>query len=350
MKKKTPRLTKNDQNTTVLFIWEVPEYLKNYLSTNLEPYPQVKLVFPLPASEEVFLDLAPEADIIVGWRSSKELLQVAKKLKLFINPGAGIKHHIEPFRELNRSRKVQLANGHGNSYFTAQHAVALLLTLTNKIICHHEWMKNGQWRKDDADAQSLPLRFRKIGLLGYGNINQNIHQFLSGFNVEFSILRNDWSKQATPLPTPAKKYVFSELHSFLKEIDILVIAIPETSQTIGLIKLEELELLGNESLLVNIARGSIIEETSLYIALRDKVIAGAAIDVWYNYNPEPDAQNRKYPFTQPFHTLENIVLSPHRGASPMNDLLRWNEVIENLKRFSRGETEFLNVVDLEKEY
>ncbi|MFX0063407.1 MAG: NAD(P)-dependent oxidoreductase [Candidatus Hermodarchaeota archaeon] len=338
------------KNTKVLFIWDVPDQLKEYLTTNLEMLPLVKLLFPSPASEEVFLDLAQEADIIVGWRPTKELLERAEKLALFINPGAGIRHHIEPFRELNRTRTVLLANGHGNTYFTAQHAVALLLTLMNKVVCHHNWMKAGQWRKGDAEARSIPLRFRKIGLLGYGHINQKVHQFLSGFNVEFSILRRNWKKQTSNLPTPAKKYVPAEMHSFLTEIDILIVAVPETSATIGLIQMEELRLLGTEGLIVNVSRGSVIDEASLFTALKEKIIAGAAIDVWYDYRPEPDEEGKKYPYSKPFHMLDNIVLSPHRGASPMNDLLRWNEVIENIQRFATGKRSFLNIVNLDNEY
>ncbi|MFX1253997.1 MAG: NAD(P)-dependent oxidoreductase [Promethearchaeota archaeon] len=338
------------KNTTVLFIWDVPDRLKDYLTTNLKTFSSVKLLFPSPASEEVFLELAPEADIIVGWQPTKELLETAEKLTLFINPGAGIRHHIEPFRALNRSRTVLLANGHGNTYFTAQHAVALLLTLMNKVVCHHNWMKEGQWRKGDTDARSIPLRFRKVGLLGYGHINHKVHQFLSGFNVEFSILRRDWKKQTSKLLIPAKKYVPADLHSFLSEIDILIVAVPETSATIGLIQMDELRLLGAEGLIVNVSRGSVIDEASLFTALKEKIIAGAAIDVWYDYRPEPDEEGKKYPYSKPFHTLDNIVLSPHRGASPMNDLLRWNEVIENIRCFATGNKRFLNIVNLENEY
>ncbi|MHA1220792.1 MAG: NAD(P)-dependent oxidoreductase, partial [Candidatus Heimdallarchaeota archaeon] len=112
----------------------------------------------------------------------------------------------------------------------------------------------------------------------------------------------------------------------------------------------ELKLLGTNGLLVTVARGEVLDEESLYLALKTKAIAGAAIDVWYNYRPETDVQGRKFPFNYPFYELDNVILSPHRGASPMSDLRRWNEVIDNISRFSRGETKFLNIVDLEHEY
>ncbi|MFW9922006.1 MAG: NAD(P)-dependent oxidoreductase, partial [Candidatus Thorarchaeota archaeon] len=112
----------------------------------------------------------------------------------------------------------------------------------------------------------------------------------------------------------------------------------------------ELELLGENGLLVTVARGEVINEKDFYEVLRDKKIAGAAIDVWYNYRPEPDELGRKFPSNYPFYELDNVILSPHRGASPMSDLRRWNEVIENINRFSLGESKFLNEVDLELEY
>ena len=176
----------------VLFIWDVPERLREYIKEGLSDTKGIELVFPSLISEEVLLELSSNAEIMIGWRPSEGLLENAPKLKLFINPGAGILHHIERFRELNKTRKVTLVNGHGNSYFTAQHAVALLLTLMNNVIRHHTWMVNGRWRTGDKEAKSIPLRRRKIGLLGYGAINSKVHKFLSGFNVEFSILKRTW--------------------------------------------------------------------------------------------------------------------------------------------------------------
>jgi len=339
------------KDVTVLCIFDVREELRDYLVKGLEKYPQVKLFFPENTDPETFLKLAPEADIIIGWRPTEELLNEAQKLRLFINPGVGVQHLTELFSKITRDRKITLVNGHGNTYFTAQHVVALLLSLTNKIIPHHTWMQEGQWRKGDADAKSTPLREREIGLLGYGAINTKVHKFLAGFDVNFHILKRDWKRKRTEsYPTPITKYSEDELPKFLETIDTLIVAVPLTTKTKGLLGKKELELLGSEGLLVTVARGEVIEEESFYRALKNKIIAGAAIDVWYDYRPEADSSGKKFPTKYPFHELENVILSPHRGASPMSDLRRWNEVIENISRFTRGETNFLNVVDLENEY
>lgn len=335
--------------TTVLFIWQPNELLKKYLKNGVNDLP-VELVFPPDTAQDTYMRLAPHADIIVGWRPAKELLNAADSLSLFINPGAGVQHLIDLFKEVDQTRNITLVNGHGNAYFTAQHAVALLLALTNKVICHHNWIVQGKWRMGDKDAASVPFRDRKIGLLGYGHVNKNVHKFFSGFDVEFSAIRRDWSKQKEKLPAPLKKYEYSELHLFLRNSDIVIVSVPLTSLTKGMIKKKELELLGPSGLLVNVARGPVIDEHSLYQALKIRTIAGAALDVWYNYTPDPDEEGRKYPFDCPFHELDNVVLSPHRAASPFSDLKRWDEVIENIRRFVCGEPQFLNTVNLEEEY
>ncbi len=339
-----------DKNIVVCFVSTIPEQVREYLTEKLNSLNNVQIIYRKDSSEKKLLKLVSRADILIGWRPSKKILKAATNLKVFINPGAGIQHLIELFREINRERKVLLINGHGNSYFVAQHAVALLMALMNKIIPHHNWMCKGKWRTGDKDAASIPLRYKKVGLLGYGAINQKIHLFLSGFDIEFSILRRHWEKQKLPLPTQVKRYQFSQLHNFLEEIEILIVGIPLTTLTNNLIAREELELLGSNSLIVNVSRGDIIDEESLYRALKDGIIHSAAIDVWYNYNPKKDKEGKKYPYNFPFYSLDNIILSPHRGYSPFNDLLRWNEVIENISRMAIGRRDFINVVNLEEEY
>jgi len=343
-------MSKKPDEIIVLFISEISQSIQEYLSSNLKRYDNLKLLFPSDTSIKNVLSLVADADVLIGWHPTAEMLKRAAKLRLFINPGAGVTHLIDLFRELNTEREVKLINGHGNSYFVAQHAVALLLTFMNKIILHHKWMKEGKWRTGDEEAASIPLRFRKVGLLGYGAINKKIHEMLHGFNIEFSVLRKHWDKNDEQLITPVKKFTESQVNDFCDEIDILIIAIPLTSRTKNLIGKKQLDLLGKEGILINVGRGEIINELALYNALKDKAIIGAAIDVWYNYSPDEDLKGKKYPYNYPFHDLENIILSPHRGYSPFADLLRWDEVIENLSRLSEGKRQFINQVNLTEEY
>ncbi len=340
----------------VLFIWDTGAELKNHLTKVFKKESNIHLIFPKSFSKKNILKLCKEADIIVGWRPSKEQLTAAIKLKLYINPGTGIKHHINNFKEINKTRKVVLVNGHGHAYSTAQHTVAMLMALLNRIIPNHILMKEGKWNtSDDKDilSASVQLRDRKIGLLGYGAINKYVHRFLSGFENEFHILKKNPERGVPVLKYNDLKinfYLPEDLNKFLKTIDILIIAIPHTSMTEGLIGKKELKLLGKDSLLVNVARGLIVDEESLYDALKKSFIGGAALDVWYNYQPEKDKNGREFPFKFPFHMLKNIVMSPHRAASPFDDIKRWDEVIENIRKVAKGKKDYLNIVDLNEEY
>ncbi|MHA1611007.1 MAG: NAD(P)-dependent oxidoreductase [Promethearchaeota archaeon] len=338
----------------ILFKWIVPEPLKTHLISHLKELTTLNLIFPSDKSEENLLKLASQAHVIIGWRPTEEILLAATQLRLFINPGVGVQHLIPLFRKIAKEgeREITLVNGHGNTFFTAQHAVALLLTLTNRIIPHHEWLKAGRWRTGDKEIKSIPLRKKIVGLLGYGHINQQVHRLLSSFPVNFAILRQSWDNMLFfhNLPSEFQRFTPEALTEFLKVVDILIIALPQTERTEGMIGERELNLLKSDSFLINISRGPIIDEQALYSTLKNHSIGGAAIDVWYEYSPEPDSAERKFPYHYPFHELDNIVLSPHRAASPFDNLDRWDEVIENLTRLSQNRTDFLNQVDLKKEY
>lgn len=342
------------KNIIVLFIWDVDKSLKNHLKRSLKDFLNVKLIFPKFTDEKNILKFGLEADIIIGWRLSIDLLRKLHNLKVFINPGTGIKHHIENFKKINKTKKVILVNGHGHAYSTAQHTIAMLLALMNRIIPHHNRMKEGIWRtSDDKDFSnaSVQLKNRNIGLLGYGAINKYVHKFLSGFEKNnFHVLRHEWKNKNEKYPTFIKKYEGPELHKFLECIDLLIIAIPHTSKTDKMIGEKELALLEKNTIIVNVARGSIIDEKSLYELLKKNKIAGAAIDVWYNYNPVKDKNGKEYPYKSPFYKLENVVMSPHRAASPFDDLGRWDEVIENITRVANGRKDLMNIVNLKKEY
>ncbi len=136
---------------------------------------------------------------------------------------------------------------------------------------------------------------------------------------------------------------------FLEQSRIVILAIPQTEETIDLIGEQELNALGPTGILINIARGPVVNQKALYNALREGGIAAAGLDVWYDYQPEPDEQGRKYPYDQPFHELPNVLLSPHRAGHPIDYPPRWRQVFDNINRFAQGKI-LTNIVDLDKGY
>lgn len=338
-------------------------FLYNSLSNNVFRYLQKQLqafsiewIIPEDTSIEKMKSLVSDADILVGWKCPPELLTAAENIKLFITPYTGVSYLVKAMQSLNPPLKCPIVNAHGAAKLIAQHTISLLFGILNHLVIHHNEMIDGKWVPGGEGIEepfpSMPIEGRKIGLLGYGQINQRVHQMLSGFSVEFHILRKNWKKDGdqSKLPTKIVKYHAEELNEFMNQIDTLIIAAPLTDQTRNMIGKRQLELLGSNGVIVNVGRGKIIDESALFDALNNKIIARAALDVWYIYSPEPDSFGRLWPYSKPFNTLKNVLLSPHRADSPFNDLSRWDDIIENIKKVAKGESDFMNVVDLEEGY
>lgn len=333
--------------TKVLFLWKPASNLLKYFKRNLSGFSNIRFYFPKDDNSSAYITKhIQSADIVIGWNPKSSDLDIANNLKLLINPGAGVKHLVRIFSESNiDSENISIVNSHGNSYATAQHALAILLTLTNRVIHHHQWLSKGKRRLGDESAKSILLKNKVVGFLGYGHVAKYLHKFLSGFELDFIVLKRSQAK----IKGLSYTFTVNELDTFFKKSDIVVSTLPQTDETKNLIKLKQLRLLGKDGLLVNVGRGDSINEQSLYKALKERIIAGAAIDVWYNYKPEK-VKGKMYPYSQPFHELDNVVISPHRAASPFDDLGRWDDVIENVKRFCTGKKQYLNIISLNDGY
>ena len=334
---------------------DAKQYLKDHLqemeSLTVHFHPSISEAVELTESVQKQLS---ESEILLGYNFPLAWLRHASNLKLIISPFAGVKPLVQKLKQLQNQqpafKNVIVTNSHGNARFVAQHALSLLFTLTGQIIHHHRQMERGVWQFKEEEKQSYPLFDKTIGLLGYGAINQHVHQYLSGLPIKFHVLKNSWGDLETYPNSIEQKYQPAELHSFLRAVDIVILALPLTQETKGWIGAKELHQLGSESLLINMARGPIVQEKALFTALNEEWIRGASIDVWYDYTPTADEKWRKFPYNYPFHDLENIVLSPHRADSPFDDLSRWDDVFVNIQKFLRGDTDYINEVDLEKEY
>jgi phosphoglycerate dehydrogenase-like enzyme len=109
-----------------------------------------------------------------------------------------------------------------------------------------------------------------------------------------------------------------------------------TPETRGLVGAQELEALGPAGYLVNVARGGVVDEDALYAALREATIAGAALDVWWEYPKERGED--ALPSSRPFHELANVLMAPHMSArSRRTTERRWQFVAGQLERFARRE-------------
>lgn len=330
-----------------LFSWIPHPTLKTFFEQEVPDHFQLEFVDK--EDESALKASIKTADVLVGWQLKPTVLKEAEQLKFILYPGAGVQQISKELIDLFHQKEIIFTNSHSNSFATAQHGVALLLSLTNQLFLHHRLLKSGQWRTGDKEGKSVSLRNKKVGLLGFGAIGKCIYEMLKGFQVDFLFYKQSQRKDSN-----YKGEYFSaeenQLSPFLQQADVLICSLPHTSQTENLLCDHEFDLMKNEALFINIGRGKVVNEKALYEALSQSKIAAAAIDVWYEYQPKSNDKGQKFPFVQPFTDLDNLILSPHRAASPMDDPFRFKDILENLKRISLGYQDLINVIDFEQEY
>jgi phosphoglycerate dehydrogenase-like enzyme len=267
--------------------------------------------------------------------------------------GASLQHVVVPYagvspklREAILERPhLTLSNSHFNAAFVAQHAIALLLACCNRIVEADRTMRQGDWRpRHDNAFTSLHLGGKTALLLGYGAIGREIEKRLRGFGVKTIVYR----RHAAP-GAGASEYGPGRLHEALGAADVVMLSLPATPETRGLLDGEALKAIRPGAVLVNVGRGDVIDEWALQEALLSGKLRGAGLDVWWRY-PETDTQRSlTLPSTAPLHHLPTVVMSPHRA----NQVVDWEDaafrdVLTTLHSLANGEA--LNRVDPRRGY
>lgn len=173
------------------------------------------------------------------------------------------------------------------------------------------------------------VKGKTLGIVGHGHIGRETALRANAFGMRCIGIR----RSARPCP-PELDWLgqTGELDRLLSESDFVLIACDMNEETIGLIDADRLAAMKPDSVLINVARGKIVDEDALYDALSARRIGGAVIDTWYNYGPGT------WPSNRPFQDLDNVLLSGHRSAvtEEMHER-RWQFVIANCARVIAGE-------------
>jgi hydroxypyruvate reductase len=199
-----------------------------------------------------------------------------------------------------REREIAVGNSPGaNAASVADLAVTLMLATTRRILPADEFVRNGNWAsgKPSPLLRALPGNpGRRVGIYGMGEIGRKIATRMAAFETEvgyFSRTRHD-------LPY----CYFENLEALAEWCNVLMIAVRAGAETHHVVDAHVLQKLGSDGYVVNIARGSVIDEAALVAALHDNVIAGAGLDVFEKEPHSPGALT----------TLPNVVLTPHIGG------------------------------------
>jgi lactate dehydrogenase-like 2-hydroxyacid dehydrogenase len=194
-------------------------------------------------------------------------------------------------------------------------AIGMLLGLLRRIPEAQEFVKGGAWSQSPFTITTT-LAGKRVGIAGMGRIGQDLAKRLEPFKVK--IVYTGPSQK-----TVAYDY-YPDIKSLAEASDVLILACPATPETDKMVNAEVLEALGPTGYLLNIARGSVVDEGALLVALQQKKIAGAALDVFEN-EPNPNTG---------FLILDNVLLTPHIGsATTETRQLMANLAIDNLEAF-----------------
>jgi phosphoglycerate dehydrogenase-like enzyme len=213
----------------------------------------------------------------------------------------------------------------------------VMLALTRRLIVYDHDLRAGNWHTafSYGGTPERDLRGCVVGCIGVGNIGSRVVELARTFGMRtIAITRAPTAKRAALLGVDWLGSM-DDLNRLLRESDFVVICVPLTEATTGLLGEAELELIGPGGYLVNVARGAIVEEAPLFEALRTNRIAGAGLDVWYRY-PEHVGQV-VMPANYPFWELENVVMTPHAAGWSQDALARrWRFISEQIARLGEG--------------
>lgn len=296
------------------------------------------------------LDLPDPADyhILVTGRPEREHLTASPNLRALVVPWAGLP---ESARELLREfPDVAVHNLHHNAAPVAEMVMALLLAAAKFIVPMDRALRDGDWRpRYQRPRRSVLLEGGTALVLGYGAIGRRVARRCLGLGMRVIATRRGSAASAPP-DDRVEIHPPEVLHRLLPRADALIICLPHTPETTGLIGQRELDLMPPHAILVNIGRGPIVDEAALYHALRQGTLYAAGLDVWYNYPPDEEARSHTRPSAYPFHELDNVVMTPHRGGQVrQTEALRVVHLAELFNAAVRGQ-EMPNRVDLEAGY
>jgi lactate dehydrogenase-like 2-hydroxyacid dehydrogenase len=191
----------------------------------------------------------------------------------------------------------------------------MMLSLMRRLPESQEHVKSGAWSKGLFQLTTT-LAGKRVGIAGMGRIGQDLAKRLEPFKVEIAY--------SGPNPKQVPYAYYQDVGDLAAACDVLFLACPATPDTDNLIDAKVLEALGPSSYLINIARGSVVNEPALLYALQQKQIAGAALDV-FNNEPNPNPA---------FMELDNVLLTPHIGSATLETRIAMtNLAVDNLEAF-----------------
>jgi D-3-phosphoglycerate dehydrogenase / 2-oxoglutarate reductase len=291
----------------------------------------IEVLLKIKQSEDELCKLVADVDGIIvrsATKVTKRILDAAPNLKVIGRAGVGVDNIDVP---LATAKGVVVMNTpFGNTTSAAEHSVAMLLALARNIPRADQKLRGGEW--DKKSFTGVELAGKTLGVVGLGKIGQKVAR--AGLGLEMRVMGFDpfvTNERANELGVE-----LIDLEGLLVEADFLTLHVPLNDKTRDLINSKSLATMKSNARIINVSRGGVVNEADLYEALKNGVIAGAALDV---YSQEPTTDS-------PLFELPNVVATPHLGASTEEAQVRVAEDVAKQFAAFLNEGKVINAVNL----
>tara|TARA_R110002049_G_scaffold183741_1_gene351750 strand:+ start:1973 stop:2992 length:1020 start_codon:yes stop_codon:yes gene_type:complete len=241
-------------------------------------------------------------DLLIAGKMTPDILQCFPTIKGVVMPFSGLPQDLRKTLLIAPERTLKVFSVDFHSVSVAEMAVTLLLAALRGLITADRKMRNGEWWKAKTARQLNDLN---ILVLGLGKVGLRVAKLCNLLGMNINAVRRNSERNA-----PDYVHVSGPdcIHTHLQDADAVVVCLPLTDRTRGLIGAEELRIMKSDAVLVNVGRAHVVQEWALFEALKNDQIFGAAIDVWYEEERELSMTD-----AAPFHELDNVLMSPHRS-------------------------------------
>ncbi|MFX1448461.1 MAG: phosphoglycerate dehydrogenase [Promethearchaeota archaeon] len=269
----------------------------------LRKFKNFELTINDKTNKDELLEIISQYDGIIVRSATKitsEVIDAGKKLKVIVRAGTGY-DNID-IEECNKHGIVVLITPLGNTNAVVELTIGLMLNFARNIYKASSSMREGKWEKNSLRGSEL--QGKTVGVIGLGNIGAAVVKKCQAFNMNVVAFdRFIPKKRGQDLGVE----LLDDFNDFLAQSDYITIHVPLTPQTKDLISYSEIEKMKSTAIIVNVARGGVVNEQALYDALKNNKIGGACIDVFSNEPVDPK--------DTPFIGLDNCITTPHLGAS-----------------------------------
>jgi len=329
------------KNTKIVFcvrfsfdLWSIPAFLPAAIRAK---WPEMRV-----AHVEDYALLSGEihdADIFVGFLLTPEQLTAAKKLQWIHVTAAGVSQLMRPDV---RARGIVITNSRGvHAIPMAEHAIGMMIALAHKFPAamraqmQRNWAQVELWETPPRPSE---LYGKTLLLVGFGAVGREIAKYVKPFGMHVWAVTHSGRADSE---LAEKAFAPKDLDRALSEADYAVIAAPETPATRAMIGEKQFAAMKPSAFLINMSRGSLVDERALVEVLRRRRIAGAALDVTVQEPLPPES---------PLWDLDNVFITPHTSAATEQLWERQKELLTgNLERWFAG-GELMNLVDMERGY